>query len=300
VAKLETISLEAIKIPEVRVSSILDEEQKALLASTVKELGTIQDIVVRDLGAGQYELVAGKSRLAELKKLGITAYAVKVIGANEKLALIMNIVENVARGSYDYLSVARAIRKLREMGSTDEELERVFPWKSRWITFIEDLQDMPGDVQEGITTKVLTPTHVQLALNLPTPEEVHSGLRTAMTHKWNTTTFYTFVQNRVEQISRAREKAKSEGIPLEIPAANPAQLVQYRQCLACGYQKKVEEVTTLMICQGCIELVKYVTAQCGTPEKSMNEVFEALRVYHGLREKTTGPGPGPITDDARE
>lgn len=60
-AELKTVSIETIKIPDVRVSSILNPEQQALLKSTIKEIGVVQDIVVRTHHAGGYELVAGNS-----------------------------------------------------------------------------------------------------------------------------------------------------------------------------------------------------------------------------------------------
>jgi len=295
-AELKTVSLEAIKIPDVRVSSILDEEQRALLQSTTKEIGLVQDIVVRDLGSGSYELVAGKSRLEELRTLGFKEHMVKVIGADEKLALIMNIVENVARGSYDYISVAQSIRKLRSLGSTPEELERIFPWQRRWIQFIEDLQDLPEDVVEAVRTKKLTPTHVQLALNLTTPYEVHSGLRSAITHAWDTGTFKIYVQNRLEEILRAKKKAETLGVAPEIPPAAPELLVQYGQCLLCGYQKPREQITTQMVCQGCQDLAKYITGQLGPPEEAIQEVYNALKTYFGMIQGTAPPRGPPKSE----
>jgi len=298
-AELKTISLESIRIPEIRVSSILDEEQQALMQSTTKEIGLVQDIVVRDLGAEGYELVAGKSRLQEIKTLGFKEYQVKVIGADEKLALIMNIVENVARGSYDYISVAQSIRKLRSLGSTPEELERIFPWQRRWIQFIEDLQDLPEDVVQAVRAKKLTPTHVQLALNLTTPYEVHSGLRSAITHAWDTGTFKIYVQNRLEEILRAKKKAETLGVAPEIPPPAPELLVQYGQCLLCGYQKPREQITTQMVCEGCRDLAKYITGQLGPPEEAIQEVYAALKAYFGMRQAATSPGPGPIKEPSQ-
>lgn len=285
--ELKVISIGSIDIPDVRVSSILDEEQKALLASTVKEIGVVQDIVVRRKGIDRYELVAGKSRLTELKALGFAETQVKVIDVDDKLGLIMNIVENVARGSYDYLSISRAIRKLREMGTSPEELERIFPWRKRWIKFIEDLQDLPDDVTEALSTQKIKPTHVQLALNLPTPHEVHAGLRTAITHEWDTGTFRVFVENRVEQISRARQKAAELGVQPEIPEAVPEQLIRYKQCLVCGYQKPAEKVTVQLVCEGCRDLAKYITDQLGPPEDAIKTIYGALQAYFGTR-----PPPG--------
>ena len=223
--------------------------------------------------------------------MGATEIQVKVIEADEKTGLIMNVIENVARGSYDYVSISQAIRKLRELGSTPEELEKVFPWKSRWIEFLEQLQDLPDDVVVALRERKLTPTHVQLALNLTTPEEVHSALRSAITLGWDSGTLRIFATNRLEQIQRAQQTARERGVAPEIPPPNPEQLVRYRQCLVCGYQKPAEKVTLQNICEGCVDLARYVTGLEGAPEEAIQVVYAALRMYHGVPESRVPEAP---------
>lgn len=295
--ELKEIPFDRIRIPEVRVSSILTEEQKALMGSTIKEVGVVQDPVVRALPDGYYELIGGRSRILELQAQGHTKALFKVVETEEKTALIMNIVENVARGSYDYISISRSIRRLRQLGASLEELERVFPWRRRWIEFLEELQDLPGDAVAAISAGRLTPTHVQLALELPTPYEQHDGLRTALNLRWDTGTFRVFVQNRVEQIERARRQAAEQGLPPEIPPVVPDQLIQYKQCLCCGYKKPREQVTVQSICEGCLTLAKYITSQLGVPEEAINTVYAALSAYYGQPQpqapRVTPPGGAP-------
>jgi len=216
---------------------------------------------------------------------------VKVIMADEKLGLIMNIIENVARGSYEYVSVARSIRRLKTLGASEEELERIFPWSRRWIQFIEQLQDLPDDVVQAIAEKKLTPTHVQLALNLPTPYEVHDGLKTAVNLGWDTGTFKTYVQNRVEQIERARREAASKGQEPEIPPADAVQLVQYQQCLLCGFKKPRKQITTQIVCEPCADLVRYITSQLGPAEDAIKTIYAALQAYYGRPQPRVGFEP---------
>lgn len=292
-AELKVVKLDQISVPDVRVNSILNEEQRALMASTIKEIGVVQDIIVRSIAVDRYELVAGKSRLTELKAQGFNEVQVKVIDADSRLGLVMNIVENVARGSYDYVSVAKAIRRLKELGASSEELEKIFPWRKRWIDFLEGLQDLPSDVVGAVQERTITPTHVQLALNLPTPSEVHQGLRTAITHGWDTGTFKIFVENRVEQISRARKIALEKGVTPEIPAPVPEQLISYKQCLVCGYQKPAEEIMIQTICKDCIKLTRYITDQLGPPEDAIEQVYAALNAYYGTRPAKQEPPATP-------
>jgi len=280
--ELRTVPIDKIRVPDVRVSSILDQEQRAFLASTIKEVGVINEPTVRPLEDGSYELITGRSRISELAAHGLREIQVKVVEADSKTGLIMNIVENVARGSYDYVSISEAIRRLKELGTSMEELERIFPWKRRWIEFLEGLQDLPSDVVQALKARKVTPTHIQVALDLPTPEEVHSGLRTAINMGWDTGTFRIFVSNRVEQIERARKEAAERGVEPEIPEASPAELIRYKQCLLCGYQKEASKVVLELICQDCQDLIRYITTQEGPPEKAIDTIYQALRMYHGL------------------
>ena len=266
------------------------------MKSTIQEVGVIQDPVVRPLPDGSYELISGRSRIIELVSQGAKEIQVKVIEASEATSLIMNIVENVARGTYDYVSISKAIRKLLKLGHTLEDLEKVFPWRKRWIKFIEDLQDLPEDVVEAITTRKITPSHVQLALHLPTPHEVHSGLRTTITHEWDTGIFKTFVNNRVQQISRARKEASAKGVVPIIPVANPQLLVQYKQCLLCGYQKPSDKVNVQLVCETCRDISSYVTANLGSDPEVLQTIYAALQGYFG-QPKPGGiqsPGPKPV------
>ena len=197
----------------------------------------------------------------------------------------MNIVENVARGSYDYVSVSRAIRRLRELGVTMDELEKMFPWRKRWITFVESLQDLPEDVTAALQAGELTPTHIQLALQLPTPSEGHSGLRTVMRLGWDTSTFKTFVQNRVDQLARAKVEAEAKGLEPVIPPANPQELIKYTMCLVCGYRKPSSQVVSELICEGCRDLAKYITDQFGPPEDAIKTIYAAIKMYFGVRKQ---------------
>lgn len=282
-----------IVIPDIRVNSILTEEQKALIKSTIEQVGVVQDPVVRALETGGYELIAGKTRMLELQSQGKDEIDVKVIPADKKTALVMNITENIARGSYEYVSVARAIRELRTLGASSEELEKIFPWRKQWIDFIEGLQDLPEDIMEALRTKKLTPTHVQVALALPTPEEVHSGLQTAYNLGWDSGTLKTYAENRAQEIKAAKEKADNQGTAPVIPLANPQELVQYRQCLGCGYKKPSQTITIQLLCEDCLALIKYVTSQVGDPKVAITEVYNALAFYHGQPVETPELPPPP-------
>ena len=94
-------------------------------------------------------------------------------------------------------------------------------------------------------------------------------------------TFRTFVQNRVEQLERAKREAEAKGVEPEIPPAVPDQLIKYIQCLVCGYKKPKEKVTMQHVCEDCRNLVKYITDQLGPAEDAVHTVYAALQAYFG-------------------
>lgn len=274
------IALEKIKIPEVRLSSILDDEQRTFLAASLKEVGVINDPVVRSLGDGTYELIAGKSRIVELVNIGAQTIQCKVLETDKKTALKMNIIENVARGTYDYISMAESIRELQKEGATVEEICRTFNRSPTWVRRTLALLEIPEVYQDALKDGRLTPTHIQTALEMPTAYEVDEALRTALDLHWNTSVLRTYVDNRLAEIEMAKQLAKQRGEEPEIPAPRPQDLIRYKQCLLCSYQYPNEQMTVLPLCRHCETLTKYITTQVGEPTKAIDIVYAALKAYY--------------------
>jgi len=61
-------------------------------------LGVIHEPVVRCTARGEYELIAGAHRIKELEAKGEKTVKCKVIDADDRLALEINLIENIARG----------------------------------------------------------------------------------------------------------------------------------------------------------------------------------------------------------
>ena len=285
------IPLNEIAIPEVRLSSILDDEQRTFLQASIKEVGVINDPVVRILPDGKYELVAGKSRLQELANIGVESVRCKILDVNKKTSLKMNIIENVARGSWDYVSMAETIQELIKEGASLREVCQTFNRSETWVRRTLSLMELPEEYQNAVREGLLTPTHIQIALQMPTPQEVDEALQTTLKLGWNTSILKTYVQNRLYEIQAAKKLALEQGKQPEIPAPKPTQLIRYKQCLACGYRFDSEVVTVIQICQHCLKLIKYITTQLGEPTKAIDLVYSALKAMY--EQPRPGGPPSP-------
>lgn len=294
-AEMKMIPLDRLIIPEVRASSRLTPEQAEFFTATVEEFGIIQDPLVRSLPDGFYELIAGKTRIMELAKGGALEVQVKVIEADEDTALFMHLAENVARGSVDPVSIAKVIDKLMKMAIPVAEIARKLGRSETWVRRTHQLLELPENYQGAIAEGLLNPTHIQIALQMPTPYEVDQALQTAIRLKWNTPTLRTYVENRRAQIAAARLAARETGGPLELPAPEPEKLIQYKMCLLCGYQVPSQQIQVQLVCDHCRDLVKYVTSQAGPPEEAIDTVYQALLLLH-----QAPPRAGPPVEPTRE
>jgi len=294
------LPIDVIKVPDVRASSKLSPEQLEFFKATVDAVGVVQDPVVREVAPGEYELVAGKTRLEELKARGETEVSVKVIHADDRTALLMHLAENVARGSVDIISVAKVMLRLKTYGSSIGSLAEVLGKSETWVRRTLALLELPESLQQALRDGELTPTHVYLAARMPTPHETMDALQTFITHKWNTSIAETFVNNRLAQLEAAKKTAVEQGVDYAPPPAEPEKLISYQQCLVCGFRVPREKVQVQLVCEGCRELAAYITSQLGPWEKCKETVFAALQVYFGTPSQTVRSLPGPIEETARE
>ena len=250
--------------------------------------------------AGKYELVAGKTRLEELKERGETEVSVKLIDADERTATFMHLAENIARGTVDPVSVAKVLSKLRKYKITISEIAKVLGKSETWVRRTLALLELPEEYQEAIKDAKLTPTHVYLAARMPTPYEVDDALRTSLTHGWNTSVFETFVTNRLAQLEAAKRAAVEKGVEYAPPPVEPEKLISYKQCLLCGYRIPADQITVQLCCDGCRELAAYVTSQLGPWATCKETVFSALQLYFGQRARPTWKESPPSTEGAQE
>lgn len=83
------------------------------LASSIKEKGLIQPVVVRRIDGG-YELIAGERRLRAVKLLGIEKIPAVIKETESTESFILSLVENLQRQDLNPIEEARAYHRLAE------------------------------------------------------------------------------------------------------------------------------------------------------------------------------------------
>lgn len=143
-----------------------DDEAINLLATSIREVGILQPIVVRKAGAG-YELIAGERRLRAAKLAGLATIPVVVRDTDDADTLREALIENIHREDLGPIELAEAFRQLlEELGLKQEELaDRVGVSRSHIANTIRLLQ-LPIDVQQLLTDGRLQAGHARALLTL--------------------------------------------------------------------------------------------------------------------------------------
>ena len=141
------------------------------LAESIRAQGIIQPVVVRPRAAGGFELIAGERRWRAAREAGIESLPALIRDAGDRDALLLGLVENVAREELSAVEEARAYALLTdEFGlSLGEIAERVGGSKPAVSNRLR-LLELPDDILAMVERGELTEGHARAVLAVPDNE----------------------------------------------------------------------------------------------------------------------------------
>lgn len=141
-----------------------DDEALNELASSIREKGVIQPLIVRPDPAheGRYEIVAGERRwrAAQLAKLHDVPVIVRNYSDSEVLEVA--IIENIQRAELNAIDEASSYRQLMDrFGHTQDQLATALSKSRSHIANLMRLLNLPQDVQGYVIDGYLTAGHAR-------------------------------------------------------------------------------------------------------------------------------------------
>lgn len=164
-AHFEEVAVGSITPNPKQPRQVFDEEPLAELATSIREVGLLQPVVVRRVAPGRYELIMGERRwraaqIAELRKVPAI---VRDTGDDELLREAL--MENLHREQLNPLEEAAAYQQLLdEFGATHEELAGKIGRSRPHITNTLRLLNLPPVVQRRVAAGVLSAGHARALL----------------------------------------------------------------------------------------------------------------------------------------
>ena len=167
------------------------QEQLQELASSIKEKGIIQPLIVREKPGekGSYEIVAGERRWRAAQMAMQHTVPVIVRDFDDTEVLEVAIIENIQRADLNPVEEAAGYKQLMEkFGHTQEKLSEVLGKSRSYIANLVRLLQLPDEVLEFLREGKLTAGHARALITSDDPltlakKVIHSGLSVRETEK---------------------------------------------------------------------------------------------------------------------
>ena len=138
------------------------------LARSISTSGIIQPILVRQIGAGAYEIVAGERRWRAAQRAGLLRIPVVVREVPEDKLLELAVVENIQREDLTPIEEATAYKRLADdYHLTQDEMAAAVGKDRSSIANYVRLLNLPAEVLAGVAARSLSMGHARALLGLP-------------------------------------------------------------------------------------------------------------------------------------
>lgn len=141
------------------------------LSDSIRELGIVQPITLRDQGDGTYLIIAGERRWRASQMAGLTHVPAYVRTVDDENMMEMALIENIQREDLNALEIALAYQHLLEQYNlTQERLsERVGKNRSTITNYLRLLK-LPATIQMGLKDRRLEMGHARALLAIDDPK----------------------------------------------------------------------------------------------------------------------------------
>jgi len=150
------------------------------LADSIRAQGVVQPIVVRPVGAGAYEIIAGERRWRAAQLAGLHEVPVVVRDVPDQAAMAMSLIENIQREDLNPLEEALALKRLIEEFGLTHQLAAEAVGRSRAaVSNLLRLFELNEDVKRRIEQREIDMGHARALLALQGPLQSEAARRVA-------------------------------------------------------------------------------------------------------------------------
>ena len=163
-----------------------DEEPLDALADSIGRIGVLQPILVRQVEADRFELIAGERRWRAAKRAGLQAIPALVRSVEDQESLEEALVENLHREDLNPLEEAAAFLQLQQdFGLTQQAVANRVGRSRAAVTNATRLLQLPGEVQELIADRRLSAGHGRALVGVADSAEQVGLARQVVREGWS-------------------------------------------------------------------------------------------------------------------
>jgi len=166
------ISISELRPNPYQPRKVFDSQALADLASSIKEHGVFQPIIVKKSIKG-YEIIAGERRVRASKIAGLEKVPAIIRNLNDEQMMEIALLENLQRENLSAIEEAKAYKSMIDNLHLTQEQLSIKVGKSRsHVTNILGLLRLPSEVQDMVVSKKISMGHARVLSKLESDEKI--------------------------------------------------------------------------------------------------------------------------------
>ena len=209
-SSINEVELSKIEVNPDQPRTVFDQEALEELAASIKALGLIQPITLREIQPDRYQIISGERRYKASLLANLTSIPAYIKKASDENMMEMALIENIQREDLNAIEIALAFQTLIERHNlTQEKLsERIGKKRTTIANFLRILK-LPAEIQIGLKDKKIDMGHAKLLLSL---EDLSTQLMV-----YEQILEYDFSVRRTEEIVKELNRKESDEMSEVIP-----------------------------------------------------------------------------------
>lgn len=174
--ELQYLPLDLIQRGKYQPRRDMDPAALEELASSIKTHGVMQPIVVRPIGGGRYEIIAGERRWRASQQAAVDKIPAMVRELSDESAIAMALIENIQREDLNPVEEAMALQRLQQEFQLTQQQVADAVGKSRvTISNLLRLIALPDEIKTLLSHGDLEMGHARALLGLPLEQQVEGA-----------------------------------------------------------------------------------------------------------------------------
>ena len=220
-----------------------DESALKELAASIREIGLVTAITVRQMPDGTYQIIAGERRWRASQMAGLTSIPAYIRTVEEDNAMEMALVENIQREDLNAIEIALAYQHLAEStGMTQEKISARVGKSRTSVTNYMRLLKLPAQIQMALKNKDIDMGHARSLLAIDSPSQQLKLFKEIQRNNYSVRKVEELAQliKNGENLQQAKKTAGVTQLPLEFSILRDrlSELFQTKVQMTCSPQSK--------------------------------------------------------------
>ena len=168
VSELQSLPVDIIQRGKYQPRRHMDPTALEELANSIRVQGLMQPIVVRAIGEGRYEIIAGERRWRASQQAGLDRIPALVRDVPDQVAIALALIENIQRQNLNPLEEAMALQRLQdEFELTQAQVAEAVGKSRSGVTNLLRLLALAEEAKDLLARGELEMGHARALLGLP-------------------------------------------------------------------------------------------------------------------------------------